>query len=261
MSDRSQSDSGSRTHHQILSQHQLKKSVERRVILLLIISLVIMLASMLWSIYRWYFAYARFGPAVVWRWSSPAIGIAVLAFLLALYSGLFLLRNRQRKIYTSADGLWLINGQNRSMLDWKNISSIRSTAAHYLWSQKDENPQLRILLRTTDDVLIKVPPYLTSLDEAQQIIKRKIYTSAMNRYREMMKAGQSLAFGPLQLTRRGVIYRKRIEPWQNFREVKIEGGRLEVEFRGSEGTRKISIPAWHVPNIDLCVQLLRNIEY
>jgi hypothetical protein len=261
MSDHSQSDSGVRTPHDILSQHQLKPSVERRVILLLIISLATMLASILWSIYRWYFAYARFGPAVVWRWSGPAIGIAILAFLLALYSGLFLLSNRHRKIYITNDGLWFINGGNRRTLNWMDIASIRSSAAHYLWSQQDANPQLQILLTTLDDEVIKVPPYLTGLDDALQIIKRKIYTSAMNRYREVMKAGQPLAFGPLQLTRSGVMYRRRIEPWQNFREVKLEGGRLEVEFRGPEGTRKVSIPARRVPNIDLCVQLLRNIEY
>jgi hypothetical protein len=83
----------------------------------------------------------------------------------------------------------------------------------------------------------------------------------MDRYREMMRSGEALTFGPIKLTQRGIVHRKRNEPWQNFRDVHLEGGRLLIEFQGSKGSRKISIPARRVPNVDLCVQLLRNIEY
>jgi hypothetical protein len=77
----------------------------------------------------------------------------------------------------------------------------------------------------------------------------------------MMKSDQVLDFGPLKLSRRGVGYRNHIDPWQNFRDVQLERGRLRVEFQRPNGMKKISIAARSIPNLDLCVQLLRNIEY
>ncbi len=250
-----------RTTGEILTQHQLKPIIARRVQYMLILSMVVMLAALLWSVYRWYFAFARFGPAVVWRWSGPAIGIAFLALLLASYSTLFLMRNRQRKVYTTSEGLWLVNGGNQLALRWEDIASIHSSAARFAWSRSDRGPQLRIVIRTSDDKIIKLPSFLTELDVVQEIIKKNIYPIAMNRYREMMKSGQPLQFGPLQLTRSGIVYKDRVEPWQSFRDVAIESGRLKIQFQRPKGLRQIAVPVRQIPNIDLCVQLLRNIEY
>ncbi|MGD8850316.1 MAG: hypothetical protein PVF18_11360 [Anaerolineales bacterium] len=261
MSNQAQPTAAARTFPDILTQHQLKPSVERRVIWLLIISLLVMIGAFLWSVYRWYFAFARFGPAIVWRWSGPAIGLAFLTLLLAIYAGMFLIRNRKLAVYTTPDALWLINGNQRRALPWTEIQSIRSSAARYLWSRPGSDPQIRIWLRTVHDEVIKLPSSLTSLTDGIQTIKEKVYPLAMDRYRGMMKSGQALEFGPLELTRQGVAYRGRVEPWQNFREVHLENGRLEIEFEGTKRSRKISIPARRVPNVDLCVQLLRNIEY
>lgn len=247
---------------QFLSQHRLKGNVRRRMSIMLILSIITMVAAILWSLYRWFFAFSHYGPAVVWRWSGPALAIAILAFLLAIYSSLFLLLNRQRIVYTTPDGLRFVNGSNRRFLDWSDIASIQSSAAHYRWGRTDREPQLRIQLRTVEErEVIKIPPSLTDLMGLQQAIKKYIYPDAMNRYRESMKSDQQLDFGPLQLTRRGVGYRKQSYPWQTFRDVQLEGGRLKVEFHGPNGVKKISIAARNVPNIDLCVQLLRNIEY
>ncbi len=261
MSQAPASDSPARTHGDILSQHKLNPAVERRAQIMFALSLVVMLAAILWSVYRWYFAFARFGPAVVWRWSGPAIGIALLALLLALYSGLFLLRNRQRVAYTTSVGLWQINGSRQSLVPWHDISSIQSSIDRLAWTRSDRDPHLRITLRTSNDELIRLPASLTELDKAQEIIKKNIYPIAMNRYREMMKAGQPLEFGPLQLTQSGIAYRNKVEQWQSFGDVQIEGGRLKIEFQGPDSARTISIPVHKIPNIDLCVQLLRNIEY
>lgn len=246
---------------EVLSQHHFDPSVKRRVLYLLVASLVVALAAVLWSIYRWYFAFARFGPAIVWRWSGPAIGIALLALLLATFCALFLVRNRRRQLITSPQGLGLFNAKERLSLPWSDIVSIRTAAAPFALLRRGERAQIRISLRTLDDQIINLSPYLTDLAEAQQIIKKNIYPTAMNRYRELMKAGQPLEFGPLQLTRRGITYKGRSEPWQQLRDHKLERGRLIIEFRGNARSRKFSIPAARIPNIDLCVQLLRNIEY
>lgn len=261
MSESSPPASAARRSSEVLSQHRLNPNIERRVVFLLIASLVVALMAVLWSMYRWYFAFARFGPAVVWRWSGPAIGIALLALLLAAYSGLFLIRNRKRQLIMTPQGLLQTNGNDRRALGWSAVASIRTAAARYTLIRREQRAQPRISLRTLDGQTLKLSPHLTGLAEAQQIIKQNIYPAAMNRYRERMKAGQPLEFGPLQLTRQGIAYRGRSEPWQHFHDVKLENGRLLIEFRGAGRGRKFSIPAARIPNIDLCVQLLKNIEY
>lgn len=261
MDNQPQSTLGTRKDGEILSQHRLKEGVEQRIVIMLIVGIVTMVAALLWSLYRWLFAFSHFGPAVVWRWTGPAIGIAILALLLAIYSMLFLLRNRQRIVYTTPDGLWLNNRGERRFVSWADIASIQSSAAHYRWLRSNGEPQMRILLRTIGGEVIKIPTFMTALMDLQQLVKEYIYPYAMDRYREMMKSDQVLDFGPLKLSRRGVSYRNHIDPWQNFRDVQLERGRLRVEFQRPNGMKKISIAARSIPNLDLCVQLLRNIEY
>lgn len=250
-----------RTPQSILSRHELKQNVERRAFIVLALSLLVLLAASVWSIYRWYFAYSRFGPAVVWRWSAPTILTSIFAMILTIYASLFLIRNRQRRIFTTQDAILFVNGGNRHALPWSGIASIQSSAARYAWSRSKHDPLLRITLSTVDSDTIKIPAYLTALNDLLRILKTRLYPLAMDRYRELMKSGHPIEFGPLQLTRTGVLHRGQTEQWQYFRDVKLESGKLKIEFNRPGGSKLISIPAQRVPNIDLCAQLLKNIEF
>ena len=247
--------------NEILSHHSLDRAVGRRATVLLALSLAVLFGAILWSVYRWYFAFSRFGPAVVWRWATPAIGVSGLALIIAVSAALFLVLNRDRQILTSQDGLRLVNGGKRRSIPWSKISGLRSSASRYTLSRYDRNNHLRIFITTMEGEKITIPAHMTGLERLIAVIKEHLYPLAMNRYRERMKSGDPLEFGPLQLTRSGVVHRGRTEAWQSFMDVDLEGGQLTIEFQRASGRRRISIPARRIPNIDLCVQLLKNIEF
>lgn len=213
------------------------------------------------AIYRWNFAYAHFGPAVVWRWSRPYLSAAAVFAIFALVQGALMARERRHQVSTHAHGLLLRQGSRVLFIPWGSIDGLRIAVVRYgfpgwIWGDSSQ-----LLLDTNDGAHHRLTGALTDLHSLIGEIKARVFPRLLDRYRTQLERRQAIEFGPIHLLPDRLTVRRRAIPWQDVRQAGIQGGRFQIHYETRRGAGRVSLPVRSVPNADLCKQLIESIEY
>jgi hypothetical protein len=228
--------------------------------LLIVLSLLGTLATLGLAIYRWNFAYMRFGPAVVWRWTSPYLTAAIILLAFATLQGWLRRRERRHQVSTHQRGLVLRDGRKVLFVPWGSIDGLRIAVVRYglpgwIWGDRSQ-----LTLDTNDGAHHRFTGALTDLHSLIDEIKKQVFPRLLKKYRSQFEGHQTLEFGPIQLLPEELKIRRRSIPWKNIREADIQGGRFEIKYESSRGEISRKLPVRIVPNADLCKQLIESIE-
>jgi len=213
-------------------------------------------AAIAFGFWRWYFAYANYGPAVVWRWASPAWAAAAALFALGAVQTLRAIQVARRRLYLYAGGIvWQVGGRARA-LAWAEIAQIYTVMVRYglfglVWGSR-----LRVTLVPSRGRLIHLTEDLADLDTLLQHIKHSVYPRLLAQSRQAFNAGEALPFGPLTLQRDGILRHGRVIPWRAVRTTNLDSGRLTITFTEGQTQSRVRIPVSRIPNADLCIQLI-----
>jgi hypothetical protein len=227
---------------------------------LIIASLVGALASSGFAIYRWNFAYTRFGPAVIGRWTRPYLTAAIILVAFAALQGFLRRRERRHQVSTHVRGLLLRDGKRVLFIPWGSIDGLRIAAVRYglpgwIWGD-----QSQLTLDTNDGDHHRLTGALTDLHALIRDIKTQVFPRLLQEYRRDFEHRKPLKFGPISLLPDGLQIRRHTIPWENVRGAVIAGGRFEVSRITARGEARKSLPVRIVPNADLCKQLIESIE-
>lgn len=207
--------------------------------------------------WRWYFAYANYGPAVVWRWASPAWAAGAALFALGAVQTFRAIQVSRRKLHLYAGGIVWQVGRRARALAWADVAQIYTSIVRYglfgfVWGSR-----LRVTLLPSTGRLIQLTEDLADLDSLLQHIKHSVYPRLLAQSRQAFNAGVALPFGPLTLQRDGILRRGRVIPWRAVRSADLESGRLTITFTEANAPGLIRLPVSRIPNADLCLQLIQ----
>jgi hypothetical protein len=220
-----------------------------------------MAAAFLWAIFRWYFAYHTFGPAVVGRWTIPAL-ILALVFAVVGGSGLILyLSARSYIVVTGEAGVKIMKLYSKISIPWEDIDFIRSSSIRYGAASLEWGKRSSLWLHTSSRRVFRLANNLTDFNRLVDSIKANLYPRYLGQYRHDLNQGKSIAFGPILLTPGGINIGRNTCDWSTIEDVALARGRLTIETRDGEREKVYSFPARKIPNPDLCAQLIQNIEY
>ncbi len=113
-------------------------------------------------------------------------------------------------------------------------------------------------LRLDDGRRVRLTRTLADLDALVERVKRGAFPGLLEACRQQFNEGQTLAFGPLRLTPEGVQAGRKAIQWKDVQAVEVRDGRLVISARPPETTR-LRVAAGRVPNVDVCVQLVRHL--
>jgi len=216
-----------------------------------IVTLGSALAALGFSLWAWYFAMSTYGPAAVRRWTGPWL---VAAPLLGVAGILCLLRVwRLARLWVDAlpDGLRVHHGRKAEWIPWADVREIRTRPA------RPPGPAFSSLeLRLNGDQKLRFTRSLEDLESLVQFVKRMVYPRLQESYRSRFNGGEQLDFGPLRLTPEGVQAGQKSIQWGQVRSVEVRGGRLNIAADAPAPVR-IRVATARVPNVDLCVQIVR----
>jgi hypothetical protein len=220
---------------------------------------------------RWYLAYSHYGPALVWRWSSPALltagGLAVAGIVALVAAG----RVRGLTVRVHGNGLMVLRGRRRTWIPWNRIQSIQTSAIRYgppgfarrreadlrvrYQGEGRSNPGPKAATRS-----IRLTHALVGLESLGATAKERAYPLLLEGLSESFNQGNPVAFGVLHLTTEGLQVKKRLLPWKGLGDVTLARGQLVIRPEVGRSAPLIRIPAHRVPNVELCVQLIQYLS-
>ena len=245
-----------RTRH-----YGLRKDLRLLHTLLLSGGLAGLFLSMAWSLYNAFFAYQTFGPAIVPRWASRPLPFAFAGLAITAYSGLWLLRRRGLRVSLHPSGFRISTRGRNLQARWDEVERIWLTSIRYGLTAQPSRQHASMRLETTAGETIHLDHTLEGFLELVQCVKEHAYPHILDRYRQQLRRGESLDFGPLRLSGEAIRLGSRSFAWSQLSDVSIRKGRLELLFQEEGQILRRRVTLGRVPNADICHQLLKNMEF
>ncbi len=251
----------------VLEEHGLRRGLRLRFGALAALGAATSFVALAYGLFRWYYAYSRYGPAVVWRWSGPAL---VTAAGLAAVGGLGLilfLRTRRIRVLVHTSGLVIERGASLLVLPWARVRGIYTAAYRDAlpWPARRAMTDLTLAvdhLRPDGSVSserIHLTRRVEGLDVLAQAIKRQVYPALLAEYSGAFNEGQAVAFGPVALAPEGLRMNGRTHAWPEVGPTSLERGRLVVQPADASKGRRMQVAAHRVPNVEVLLQLLEQV--
>ena len=211
------------------------------------------LALLAIGVWAWIFATTTYGPAAVPRWSnawfaaSPVLGVLGVACLVRAWW------LRRLRVEAHAEGLRVGRGKGATWIPWSTVLEVRVLPGRCARDGCRARPAAG-----------GRPPgarhtrALADLDALVERVKRGAFPGLLEASRQQVNLGETLAFGPLRLTAEGVQAGRKAVQWKDVQAVEVRGGRLVISARPPDTTR-LRVAAGRVPNVDVCVQLVRHL--
>jgi hypothetical protein len=216
--------------------------------------------SCLFSIWWWYFSYRHFGPAVVWRWSSIAIYASLLFLFLTTLSGIAAMRSGQFEVSIAHDGISFRRGKAVYEYPWEQIAYLRTTADRYWLPVAGLGTRSTLWLYTDTGRKLRLSDRLERFDGFVEAVKSRLYPLYLQKYREQLNRGQAIDFGGVTLEPTGLRIKKKLILWRELEAVSLDHGKVVLRSGGPSRKREIVLRASKIYNVDLCIQLIQNIE-
>jgi hypothetical protein len=211
------------------------------------------------AIWRWYFAYRHFGPAVVWRWSSPALAASAGLALAGTLGAIALWRSQGVTATVGPRTLTIQRGGALTTIPWEQIEEIYTSAVRYGLFAATQGGRARLTLRLADGPRIRFSDAMQDLPQLGDAIKGRVYPRLLEKKLDAFNRGEAISFGPLSLAPTGFKLRSTQLGWDKLESAALREGYLEVVPKTSEHRRRFRVPASKVPNVDLSLQLIQEL--
>lgn len=243
----------------VIREHRARRGAERGLIVAGWLILLAGLVAGLWAVLRGLFAYQTYGPLAVDRWSAPP---AYAAAALALLGVVLLALGRQRSrtiVRRHARGLVIERGRLGSAIPWEDIKAIHTSSVRYgpgplAWGRRDE-----LILVTREGRRYRLRQAMDDFDELAGAVKQGVYPTLLDAYTRAFNHAQSLPFGPLQVTPEGIHNGRKVLPWSQVGQARLERGWLTVTPSQGQPGPRLRFPAHAIPNVDVCLQLIQEL--
>jgi len=243
------------------TSHHVRLVIRRTYLALTTLGFLGAVAAFVWAIFRWYFAFHHFGPAVVGRWTTPALILSLVLAAIGAIGLILYLSARSYGVITNEASVQIKKGNLEVSIPWEDIEFARFSSIRYGVAILEWGNRSTMWLHTTSGQIFRFANNLMDFNSLAETIKANLYPRYLARYRQNLNQGQSIDFGPIQLTPNGIVFGRKKYGWSAVEGVSLARGRLTITANENERMKSYSISARKIPNSDLCAQLIQNIEY
>ena len=242
------------------TEFRVRTTVVRTYVIIAMVCALIALISLCYSVWSWYFAYSNYGPAAVWRWSELPLYIGLVFVVIALLAAILWLRSRSLVVRATEEALIVLRGSRHKHTPWGEIESI-TTVSERSWAPFGSGRErFQFWIRQYTGKKQRFGSAIADVQRLAATIKLQIYPLLLDKYRHQLAGNETIDLGAVLISRSGIEIKRKEIGWQELSSAELESGKLVVHYQNAGRGMKVAIPSRKVKNMDLCIQLIEEIE-
>lgn len=139
------------------------------------------------------------------------------------------------------------------ILGWSAITGLASEQSEQYFLGWRTGTRYRATLTPTTGKSVRLPGGLEQTPELISQLKACLYPRLLPGLEASLQAGKSLYFGPLAISRRGLVSGSQRWSWEEVEYFDIQNGRLEIK---TAPKRSLRYSTGEIPNLELLLQLV-----
>jgi len=185
---------------------------------------------------------------------------SVLLLAIPLWIVVDAVRSRDIQVYACPDGLLYLHSGKTEAIRWDQVESFWRKVVKTSSYGIQTGTTHRYTLRRSDGATFKFNDNIDHVEALGNTIAAETARTLWPRYIAAYQAGQTLPFGKISLSQQGVTNGKEWLPWHQVREIQINRGYLSLKKEGDKQGNWRGIPASEIPNIDVFMALVNDIQ-
>ena len=213
----------------------------------------------LYGLYDTYLAYQKHGAVMIAdKLVTPTL-VALVLFALGVLAGVgaYVSWNRALAIYEK--GLAVRDRKGIESWRWEEIASLRAAVTrHYTNGIYTGTTHVYTLLNSQGKRLVLNDVFI-KIEEVAKTIEQNIFPLLYGHAADDYNGGQTLTFGPVAVSKGGILIGKRTYPWKDVKEVSIHQGILKVSKKDGGWFSGASASASSIPNLRVLLTIINQV--
>lgn len=213
----------------------------------------------LYGAYSAYLAYQKFGPVMIAdKLSGPAI-LAVVLFAFGLLAGWGAYTNWQKAVVLYDNGFAYRDRKGLRAWRWEQVDSLQAAITrHYTNGIYTGTTHVYTLFNQQGEKLV-LADQITKVEQLAQAIEENIFPRLYEQAARRYNNGETIAAGPVLVSKVGIQIGKKNYPWVEVDRVAIHQGFLKVSRKDGGWFSGASASAATIPNLRVLLTILDQV--
>ncbi len=213
----------------------------------------------LYGIYDTYVAYQQHGPAMIDDKLTVPLVIAVILFALGALAGWSAYTNWNKGVVAYERGFAYNDRKGLQIWGWENVVSMTSAITrHYTNGIYTGTTHVYTLYNRQNQRLV-LSDTIGKVEDLAKHIDENIFPLLYAHVADQYNAGQSIVFGPVAISKMGIVIGKKTYPWTDVKEVSIHQGVLKVSKKDGGWFSGASAAASTIPNLRVLLTIIQQV--
>jgi hypothetical protein len=228
----------------------------------LIFSLLLLGTSILvfaYGLYDTYLAYQQHGSAMIDDKLITPIVIAFVLFVLGLLAAWGAYSNWNKGVAVYDRGFVIRDRKGMRPWVWEDVVSLTAAVTrHYTNGIYTGTTHVYTLLNKRSERLV-LSDVFKGVERLAQSIEQAIFSRLYDQAAAQYNSGQAVVFGPVAISKSGIVIGKKTYPWTEVKQVSIHQGALKVSKKDGGWFSGASASAPSIPNLRVLLSIIDQI--
>jgi hypothetical protein len=228
----------------------------------LVTSIVLIVGAgivLLYGVYEAYTWSQQYGPAMI---DDKLIGPLVAAGIMLLFGVLMggsAYANWNRGVMVYERGFAYNDRKGIQMWQWINVVSITAAITrHYHNGIYTGTTHVYTIFNNQNEKLV-LNDVFKKVEDLARNIEQGIYPTLYERAAQAYNSGQTLTFGPVAISKGGILIGKKTYPWTEVKQVSVQNGYVKVSKKDGGWFSGASASAAFIPNLKILLSIINQV--
>jgi len=211
------------------------------------------------GLYDTYVAYQQHGPAMIDDKLTGPLVLALILFVLGLLAGWRAYAYWNKGVATYERGFAYNDRKGLQVWHWEDMVSMRSAITrHYMNGIYTGTTHIYTFFNRQNQRLVLSDSF-SQVEQLAKNIDENIFPLLYGPAADQYNAGQTIAFGPVAISKVGIAIGKKTYPWTDVKEVSIHRGILKVSRKEGGWFSGASASAATIPNLRVLLTIINQV--